>query len=68
VRQDDQVLVVGQPGFEEWRAIKFGELILAGPAIEQPIAGLAEVIDDEEIILAPPPVEVALGILAAETG
>ena len=35
-------------------------------AFSQPVAGLAEVVDDEEVVAAPPAVGVAVGVLAAE--
>ena len=66
--QDRQDLVVRQSGVEERRPLELGEAGLAGRAGEQAVAGLGEVIDDEEVARVPPAVRVAAGIRAAEAG
>ena len=66
VLQDRHDLVVRELGVEERGALELGEPGLADSAGEQPVAGLAEVVDDQEVIAAPPAVGVAVGVLAAE--
>jgi hypothetical protein len=66
VLQDCEDLVVGQFGVEQRRALELGEAGLAGPAVEQPVSCLAEVVDDQEVVPAPLAVGVAVGVLAAE--
>jgi hypothetical protein len=68
VLQDRQDLVVGELGIEERRPLELGEAGLAGAAIEQAVAGLAEVVDDKDVVPAPSAVGVAVGVLAAEAG
>jgi hypothetical protein len=68
VLKDGQHLVARQLGVEERRALELGEAALAGPAVEQPVSGLSEVVDDEQVAVAPAAVEVAVGVLAAEAG
>ena len=55
VLQDRQDLVVRQLGVEQRRPLELGEPGLAGLAVEQPVAGLAEVVADREVAPAPPP-------------
>jgi hypothetical protein len=64
--QDGQDLVVRELGVEQRGALELGEPGLADFAVEQPMASFAEVIDDEDVPLAPSAVPVAVGILAAE--
>lgn len=66
VLQDRQDFVMRQLGLEERGPPKFGEPGLADPTVEQPVARLTEVVDDEDVVLAPPAIEVARGILAAK--
>ena len=68
VFQDRQDLVVREPGVEEGSSLELGEPGLAGPAIEEPVAALPEVVDDEEVVLAPPTIRRAIGVLATEAG
>ena len=55
-----------QLGVEERRPLELGEAGLADSTGEQPVASLTEVVDDEDVVLAPPAIEVARGILAAK--
>ncbi len=63
-----QDLVVRQLGVEERGPLELVEAVLTNLAVEEPVAGLAEKIEDQEIILATPAIELAFGVLAAETG
>ena len=67
VLQDRQDLVVGELGVEERRPLELREAGLADPAVEQPVPGLPEVIDDEDVVPVPPAIGIAVGVLAAET-
>ena len=64
--QDGQDLLVRQVGVEERGAVELGEAVLAGPAVEQAMLGLAEAIDDQQVADISQAVEAALGVAAAE--
>jgi hypothetical protein len=66
VLQDRQDLVMREPGVEKRRPLELGEAGLAVAAVEQAVAGLAEVVDDEDVAPAPSAVGVAFGVVAAE--
>jgi hypothetical protein len=62
VPQDRQDLLVRELGVEQRGALELGEPGLAAPAVEQAVASLAEVIDDEEVAGVASAVEVGLPI------
>jgi hypothetical protein len=57
---------VRQLGVEQRCALELGEPRLTHLAIEQPVAGFAEMIDDEEVVRVPLAVKLTVGILATE--
>jgi hypothetical protein len=64
--QDGEGLVVRELGVEQRGALELGEAGLAGVAVQQPVASLAEVAADRKVAGPPPSVEVAVRVLAAE--
>jgi hypothetical protein len=66
VMQDSEDLVVGEPGSEERRPLELGEPGLANPVVEEAMTGLAEVVDDQDVVPTPSAVGIAVGVLAAE--
>ena len=62
-------LLLGQARSEERSALAFGEAVLAGPAVEEPmLLGLAVAGADRQIADAPLAVVGAIRVLAAEAG
>ena len=67
VLEHGEDLVARQLGVEQRGALELGEAGLAGVAVEQPVAGLAESVADREVARATLAASRAVGVEAAET-